>query len=137
MGSALHYTQHLAINLENQAILLPHPKRPWRVILYREGTFVRGGRFCTPLPAVPGTTPTFRPSQDISTLQRRIHPPERVETPATRSLKHRRRVIWYREGVFVRGGRFCALSQAVPGTTQTVPPSRDISTLQRRIHPPE
>ena len=79
----------------------------------------------------------FHPPATFPPPQRRIHPPERVETPATRSLKHRRRVIWYREGVFVRGGRFCALSQAVPGTTQTVPPSRDISTLQRRIHPPE
>lgn len=146
MGSTLHYSQHLAINLENQPILLPHPKRLWRVFLspsprwrvfrFREGVFVRGGRFCTPLPAVPGATPTFRPSRNISTLQRRIHPPERVETPATRSLKHRRRVIWYREGDFVRGGRFCTPSQATPGTTPTVPPSRDNNALPRHFHPP-
>ena len=147
MGSTLHYTQHLAIDFEHQTILLPHPKRPWRVFLspsprrrvfrFREGVFVRGGRFCTPLPAVPGATPTVPPSRNISTLQRRIHPQERVETPATRSLKHRRRVIWYREGVFVRGGRFCTPSPAAPGTTPTVSPSRDNNALPRHFDPPE
>lgn len=147
MGSALHYAQHLAINLENQPILLPHPKRlwrvflspspRWRVFLYREGVFVRGGRFRTPSPAPPGTTPTVPPSRNNSTLQRRIHPQERVETPATRSLKHRRRLIWYREGVFVRGGRFCTPPQATTGTTPTFPPSRDNNALPRHFDPPE
>lgn len=146
MGSALHYAQHLAIDFEHQTILLPHPKRPWRVFLspsprwrviwYREGDFVRGGRFCTPSQATPGTTPTVPPSRNISTLQRRIHPPERVETPATRSLKHRRRVILYREGDFVRGGRFCTPPQATTGTTPTFPPSRDNNALPRHFRPP-
>ena len=72
MGAALDYPQHPAINLEHQTIFLPHPKRPWRMLLppsprwrvfrFREGVFVRGGRFSTPLPAVPGATPTFPPS---------------------------------------------------------------------------
>ncbi|KXB80762.1 hypothetical protein HMPREF1862_01069 [Varibaculum cambriense] len=33
MGSALDYVQHLAIDLENQKIPLPHPRRRWRVLL--------------------------------------------------------------------------------------------------------
>lgn len=67
--------------------LLPHPlsdaggrfcylSSRWRVFRYREGDFVRGGRFCTPSPAPPGKTQTVPPSRDISTLQRQIHPPE-------------------------------------------------------------
>ena len=72
MGSALDYAQHLAIDFEHQTIFFPHPKRLWRVFLSpsprrrvfwcREGDFVRGGRFCTPSQAVPGTTPTVSPS---------------------------------------------------------------------------
>ena len=52
------------------------PKRRWRVFLSREGDFVRGGRFCTPPQATPGTTQTFPPSRDIYALQGRISPPE-------------------------------------------------------------
>ena len=146
MGSTLHYAQHLAINLENQTILLPHPKRLWRVFLspsprwrvfrFREGDFVRGGRFCTPSPAVPGTTPTVSPSRNISTLQRQIRPPKRLETPDADSPKRHWRAFRYREGVFVRGGRFCTPSPAAPGTTPTFPPSRDNNALPRHFHPP-
>ena len=80
---------------------------------------------------------TVTPSRDSYALQRQLRPPERLERPATSSPKRRRRVLRYREGDFVRGGRFCTPSSAVPGTTRTVPPSLDIFTLPRHFHPPE
>ena len=71
---------------------------------------------------------------------RQIRPPERLERPATGSSKRRwrvffrlsphRRVVPVREGVFVRGGRFCTPPQATTDTTPTGPPSRDIFTLR-------
>ena len=129
-----------------RVFLSPSPRR--RVIWYREGDFVRGGRFCTTPQVVPGTTPTVPPSKDEYTLQ--SEQKHRTQTPlnGTGGRSGTGRVIFSvpegdlatlsaPEGDFVRGGRFCTPSPAAPGTTPTVSPSRDISTLLGRFHPPE
>ena len=124
----------------------PYPR--WRVILYREGVFVRGGRFCTLPQATPGKTPTVPPSRDISTLQRQIHPPERVETPTTGSPKHRRRVILYPEDTSVYrtrfqqplnrpGGCFCPRRAILHALTSRSRQNTNTFTLPRQFHPPK
>ena len=146
MGSTLDYSQHLAIDFEHQAILLPHPKRPWRVFLspsprrrvfrFREGVFVRGGRFCTPSPAVPGTTPTFRPSRDNNALPRHFHPPK-TNTPSRAS-----RNTGYTlpqappEGDLVPGGCFCPGRAILRALTSSSRYNADSSTLPRHFRPP-
>ena len=140
MGATLDYPQHLAIELANQKIPPPHPKGPWRVLLLpfsaREGVFVRGGRFCTPPPAAPDTTPTVPPSRDISTLPRHFHPPE-TNTPSRdihalqsgqkktdhRPPKQRWRVI-------------CPWRAILHALTSHYRHNADISTLPQQIHPP-
>ena len=123
------------------------PRR--RVFRYREGDFVRGGRFCTPLQATTGTTPTIPPSRNISTLQRRLRSPEWLERPATGSPKQRRRVICHPErgrvlsppfsapeGIPVPGGRFCPGRAILHALTSSSRHNADTSTLPQHFHPP-
>ena len=69
-----------------------------KVTLNREGDSALGERFYTPPPAVPGTTPTFPPSQDKNTLPKPIKPPKSRNNQATG------RAIQHQEGENVTGG---------------------------------
>ena len=140
MGSTLHYAQHLAINLENQAILLPHPKRPWRVFLspsprwrvfrFREGDFVRGGRFCAPSQATPGTTPTVPPSRDNNALPRHFRPPK-TNTPSRAS-----RYTGYTLPQAPPEGGSCTGRVILSGEGDSVHPHKPLQARRRQFHPP-
>ena len=120
----------------------PSPRR--RVFRYREGDFVRGGRFCTPSQATTGTTLTFPPSRDNNALQRHTRPPERLEKDRPQAPPNGAggcfgtgRVILSAEGDSARPHQQFQEQREHFHPPATFSPSRDIFTLQRQLRPPE